>query len=179
MHASFKQGDTCCELKGEESAYDALLRCFERPVFNIVSRLVDDPSDAARAVEKVFRKAFRNSGTFHREGTAKLWIYRLAVSEARHQRRWLNRLRHREVTAGTELQALIEDALRTINPKLRVLLVLREIEGLSYEEISAILGVSVDTVKSQVIRGRDSLRKKMGGRLNRSAVPDWSVQLVD
>jgi len=168
MPAGFKRGEVLSARKRQESAYDLLLRCFESPVFNIVSRLVDHPSDAARAVERVFRKAFRAAGAFRGEDQLRPWIYRLAVTEARRERRWSNRLRRRKITAGAELQAVIEVALRTIKPELRVLVVLREVEGLSYEEISTILAMSVDTVKSRASLARDALQRFGSGQHDRT-----------
>jgi RNA polymerase sigma-70 factor (ECF subfamily) len=78
-----------------------------------------------------------------------------------------------------EMQALLEEALSMVNPKFRAALVLREIEGLSYEEISEILDVSLGTVKSRILRGRDALRKQLTGRLETASAPDWSPQLAD
>ncbi len=66
-----------------------------------------------------------------------------------------------------------------MNPKFRAALVLRELEGLSYEEISQILDISLGTVKSRILRGRDALRKHLTGRLEPASVMDWSPQLAD
>ena len=190
---------------GEEAAYEMLIRRFEHPVFNVVSRVMDDPSDAPDVVQEVFLKIFRNIGSFRGESTLKTWIYRIAVNEARNHRRWFSRHRRQEVgletdpggahgyedsladpgrspydcAAGQELQALVEEALGKVNPTFRAALVLREIEGLSYEEISEILNVSLGTVKSRILRGRDALRKHLAGRLEPAAAPDWSPQLAD
>lgn len=196
---------------GEEAAYETLIQRFERPVFNVVSRLMDDPSDAADVVQEVFLKVFRNVGNFRGDSSLKTWIYRISVNEARNHRRWFSRHRRQEVgldsdsgEAGThgqarnyedsladpgrspfetmadhETQELIEQALSQVNPKFRAALVLREIEGLSYEEISEILDVSLGTVKSRILRGRDALRKHLAGRLEPASAPAWSPQLAD
>ena len=174
--------------QGEEAAYELLIQRYERPVYNLVSRLVDDPADAADAVQEVFLKVFRKVGWFRGESSLKTWIYRIAINEARNQRRWFGRHRQREVglepaqgEAGGhadwledqkpspfdialdhETQALIEDALNQVSPAFRAALVLREIEGLSYEEISEILEVSLGTVKSRIMRGREALRRNLG-----------------
>lgn len=164
-----------------EMAYDTLIQRFEQPVFNIVSRLLENQSETAGVVEQVFREIFRNAGTFRGEGTLKNWIYRIAVNAARNHGRWFRRRWRRKVDPGRELetQALIEEALGTMNPKLRAALVLREIEGLSYEEISEILGISPDTVRSRMTRAREALRKHLAGRIDPSAVPGWSAELAD
>lgn len=192
--------------RGEETAYEALIQRFEQPIYNIISRLLDDPADAADVVQEVFLKVFRNVAAFRGESSIKTWIYRIAVNEARNQRRWFSRHRrqevnleveepgelyrggHRkgyqcflpdpgrspyEVTLDHETSTLIEDALAEVNPKFRAALVLREIEGLSYEEIGEILEISLGTVKSRILRGRDALKKHLAGRLEPASSREW------
>lgn len=190
---------------GEETAYEALIQRFEQPIFNIVSRLLDDPADAADVVQEVFLKVFRNVASFRGESSIKTWIYRIAVNEARNQRRWFSRHRRQEVnleidepgdglkgyrnwlpdpgrspfelTLDHETQVLIETALAEVNPKFRAALVLREIEGLSYEEVGEILEISLGTVKSRILRGRDALKKHLAGRLEPTR-SEWSNQQI-
>jgi RNA polymerase sigma-70 factor (ECF subfamily) len=190
---------------GDEASYELLLLRFEHPVYSIVSRLMDDPADAADVVQEVFLKVFRNVLSFRADSSLKTWIYRIAVNEARNQRRWFSRHKRQEVglepetgdstgytswlpdpgrspfevTLDHETQALIEAALAKVNPKFRAALVLRELEGLTYEEISEILEISLGTVKSRILRGRDSLRKHLSGRLEPVEAAAWSPQLAD
>ncbi len=191
---------------GEEAAYEELIQRFEHPVYNIVSRLVDDPADAADVVQEVFLKVFRNVGAFRGDSSMKTWIYRIAVNEARNQRRWFSRHRRQEVnldaeepndnssghpnwlpdpgrspfelTLDHETQVLIETALAQVNPKFRAALVLREMEGMSYEEIGEILEISLGTVKSRILRGRDALKKHLAGRFEPASPSEWSSQHV-
>jgi len=195
---------------GVDAAYETLIQRFELPVFNIVSRLMDDPADAADVVQEVFLKIFRNIAAFRQDASLKTWIYRIAVNEARNHRRWFSRHRRQEVgleadhsdwrgdeTQGYqdwlpdpgrspfetaldhETRELIEQALAQVNPRFRAALVLREIEGLSYEEIGDILEISLGTVKSRILRGRDALRKHLAGRLEPVSAAEWSPQLAD
>lgn len=197
---------------GVESAYEALLLRFEQPVYNMISRLMADPADAPDVMQEVFLKVFRYIGTFRGDSSLKTWIYRVAVNEARNHRRWFGRHRRQEVpieagmgsdagetrgyadwlpdpgrspyetTLDRETEALIERALKQVNPKFRAALVLREIEGMSYEEIAEILEISLGTVKSRILRGREALRKQLAGRLGKhleSEAMEWSPQLVD
>ncbi|HVO98151.1 MAG TPA: sigma-70 family RNA polymerase sigma factor [Bryobacteraceae bacterium] len=192
---------------GLEDAYEALIQRFEQPIFNVVSRLLDDPSEAADVVQEVFLKVFRNVSSFRGESSMKTWIYRIAVNEARNQRRWFSRHRRQEVnldpedagdgfnrsyrnwlpdpgrspyevTLDHETQSLIEGALSEVNPKFRAALVLREIEGMSYEEIAEILEISLGTVKSRILRGREALKKNLAGRLEPASPSEWSSQHV-
>ena len=189
--------------RGDEDAYEALIQRYEKPVYNLISRLVDDPADAADAAQEVFLKVFRKVGWFRGQSSLKTWIYRIAINEARNQRRWFGRHRQREVglepspgeasggyanwledqqpspfdiALDHETRAMIEDALNQVSPAFRAALVLREIEGLSYEEIAEILEVSLGTVKSRILRGREALRKNLGSRLDGSRALRLSFQ---
>ena len=190
---------------GDEAAYEVLIQRYEKPVYSLVARLVDDPADAADAVQEVFLKVFRKVGWFRGESSLKTWIYRIAVNEARNQRRWFGRHRKREVgldpppgesvgcgdwledprrspyeiALDHETRALIEDALKEVSPSFRAALVLREIEGLSYEEIAQILEISLGTVKSRILRGREALRRSLGARLEASPALRLSLQPAD
>ncbi|HLW76501.1 MAG TPA: sigma-70 family RNA polymerase sigma factor, partial [Bryobacteraceae bacterium] len=150
---------------------------------------------------------FRYIGSFRGESSLKTWIYRIAVNEARNHRRWFSRHRRQEVameagvasetgethgyadwipdpgrspydtTLDRETEKLIEHALAQVNPKFRAALVLREVEGLSYEDIAEILEISLGTVKSRLLRGRDALRKQLAGRLQAHQALEWAPQL--
>ncbi len=172
---------------GDEAAYEALILRFEQPVFGVVSRLLEDAADAPDVVQDVFLKVFRNISHFRGDSSLKTWIYRIAVNEARNQQRWFGRHRGKEVgfdpvaseTLGAgdwlpdpapgpfetaldhEVQALVEEGLKRISATYRTALVLREVEELSYEEIADILEISLGTVKSRILRGREALRKEL------------------
>jgi RNA polymerase sigma-70 factor (ECF subfamily) len=184
--------------RGDELAYETLIQQYEQPVYSLVSRLVDDSADASDVVQEVFLKVFRKVASFRGESSLKTWIYRIAVNEARNQRRWFSRHKRQEVcldptpgetqgysewledagpspfdmTLDHETAELIENALKDVSQPFRAALVLREVEGLSYEEVSEILEISLGTVKSRILRGREALRKSLTARLQqRSQVP--------
>ena len=159
---------------------------------------MDDSADAEDVVQEVFLKVFRKVTSFRGESSLRTWIYRIAVNEARNQRRWLTRHKRKEVTlepspgetqgysdwlqdAGRspfdltldrETEALVETALKEVNPAFRAALVLREIEGLSYEEVADILQISLGTVKSKILRGREALRKSLTAELDKPSAAD-------
>ncbi|MFN7998599.1 MAG: sigma-70 family RNA polymerase sigma factor [Bryobacteraceae bacterium] len=177
--------------EGSEQAYEALLLRFQQPVYNLALRLLNDPSDASDVVQEVFLKVFRNVGHFRGQSSLKTWIFRIAINEAHNQRRWFFRHRHREVGMEDEQEdtrnradvladsgqspfdyvfdqekhELIQEALGRINPTFRAAVVLRDITDLSYEEIAEILQVSLGTVKSRILRGREALRQQLEDRL--------------
>lgn len=184
------------ELKaGSEEAYAWLVGEFHQPVYNIVYRVLTDPADAADTTQEVFLKVFRGMKHFHGESSLKTWIYRIAIHEASNRRRWWFRHKAKEISmepepateqvsqslnlalvdrhkspfesaADREIQARVEEELRQVPEPYRTVVVLRDIEDLSYEEIAEITQVSLGTVKSRITRGRAALRKRLGGYAN-------------
>lgn len=171
---------------GDEAAYETLLDRFQQPVYSLVQRLIEDQSEASDVTQEVFLKVFRNVTRFRGQSSLKTWIYRIAVNEAHNRRRWFGR--HRKPEVGLEGQQngkvwldhlsdaarspydlvlneqrrqAIERALETLNPVFRAAVVLRDQEELSYEEIADVLEVSLGTVKSRILRGREALRKAL------------------
>jgi RNA polymerase sigma-70 factor (ECF subfamily) len=177
---------------GDEKAYERLIQRFQTPIYNLAWRLVSDPADASDVVQEVFLKVFRNIGHFRRDSSLRTWVYRIAVNESHNRRRWLFRHRRGETgleenfddsegrekplmdmgetpfdfTMNREAQLLLEEGLAAINPVFRAALVLREVEDMSYEEIAEILEVSLGTVKSRIMRGREALRRYLAERLD-------------
>jgi RNA polymerase sigma-70 factor (ECF subfamily) len=88
--------------QGVEEAFEILIQRYQQPVYNLVCRLLNDPSDAADIVQEVFLKVFRNIGSFRGNSSLKTWIYRIAVNEAYNHRRWFSRHHRQEVALGRE-----------------------------------------------------------------------------
>jgi RNA polymerase sigma-70 factor, ECF subfamily len=177
---------------GIEEAYEELIARFQQPVFGMVFRLLDNQSDASDVVQDVFLKVFRNVRSFREQSSLRTWIYRIAVNEAHNHRRWFSRHCRREIpleqegddeaqkfevaadpgpspyhlALDSENRTLIEQALTHIKPAFRTAVVLRDIENLSYEEIAEILQLSLGTVKSRILRGREALRRELTQRLD-------------
>lgn len=191
--------------RGDEQAYEALIERFQHPVYSLVFRLMTDPSDAGDVVQEVFLKVFRGVGAFRGQSSLKTWVYRIAVNEANNHRRWFSRRRGQEIGLdeeqgdGTtfeqtladqgrspfeiavdhETQAWIEAALQDVKPAFREAVVLRDIEGLAYEEIAEILQISLGTVKSRILRGREALRDRLSDRLRREPKLGWAQPMVE
>jgi len=186
--------------EGSEKAYEELLLRFQQPVYALALRLLDDQSEACDVVQEVFLKVFRNVGSFRGQSTLKTWIYRITVNEAHNARRWFFRHRKADVELDrnpdesrnwkeiipdrsrspfdeafdSEQHIMIEAALKRINPIFREAVALRDISDLAYEEIAEILGVSLGTVKSRILRGREALREELMGSLR----PEAALRLV-
>jgi RNA polymerase sigma-70 factor, ECF subfamily len=176
---------------GIDDAYEQLIARYQQPVYGIAYRLLGNSADASDVVQEVFLKVFRGVGSFREHSSLRTWMYRIAVNEAHNHHRWFSRHCRREVAiedAGdssaalesaahpgrspfehaleSENRTLIEEALANINPVFRTAVVLRDIENLSYEEIAEILQVSMGTVKSRILRGREALRRELTQRLD-------------
>jgi len=175
---------------GSAEAFVYLLAIYQHPVFNLVSHIVANQADAPDVLQDVFVKVFKGIGNFHGESSLKTWIYRIAVHEAsNHRRGWIRRhvrepfsvddpdsppgAAASEAVSGdrtpyqvleqAERQEVVKRALASLAQPYRTVVVLREIEGLSYEEIARVLGVAEGTVKSRLLRGRELLRRKLAG----------------
>lgn len=172
---------------GIESAYEDLIERYEQQLYGMVYRLLGNQTDAADVVQEVFLKVFRTIHSFREQSSLRTWIYRIAVNEAYNHRRWFTRHCRCEVpmedevasplayaadpgrspyeqALNSENRTLIERALARINPIFRTAVVLRDIQNLSYEEIADILQVSLGTVKSRIVRGREALRREITER---------------
>jgi RNA polymerase sigma-70 factor (ECF subfamily) len=191
---------------GSERAFTALLSTYEKPIYNFVYRLLDDASEAPDVTQEVFLKVFRNIGEFRGECSMKTWIYRIAVNEASNLRRWFSRHRRHQLSldeqpAGgapalaetladqqenqydrllrQERMQVIERALAQVPDNFRVAVVLRDLEGLSYDEIAEVLEISVGTVKSRILRGREALKQKLAGATAGRAVAALQAAAVE
>ena len=178
--------------EGTEHAYEELIQRFQQPVYALALRLLSDQGEACDVVQEVFLKVFRNIGSFRGQSSLKTWMYRITVNEAYNARRWFFRHRRREVeldnnpeesrnwkesipdnsrtpfeaACDRERHLMMEAALARINPIFREAVVLRDTMDRSYEEIAEILGVSLGTVKSRILRGREALREELASRVN-------------
>ncbi len=179
------------ELKaGSDEAYNWLIAHYHQPIYSLVYRILTDPADAADTTQEVFLKVFRGIKRFNGECSLKTWLYRIAIHEASNQRRWWFRHKSKETSmeahqdwdgnsfglcdtlvdrgesplelfAHEEVRARVENELKQVSEPYRTTVVLRDIEGLAYEEVAEVLQISLGTVKSRLIRGRDALKKRL------------------
>lgn len=187
---------------GSQRSFEQLLERYQNPIYAFVYRLLDDPSEAPDVTQEVFLKVFRKIRDFREDSSLKTWIYRIAVHEASNRRRWFARRRLGETPLGAhagaegrqweslpspaetpfdstqrrEVRAALESGLRGLDERLRQAVVLRDIEGLGYNEIAAMLGIPPGTVKSRILRGREALKRRLQHRLPALAPDGWSLQ---
>jgi RNA polymerase sigma-70 factor, ECF subfamily len=168
--------DACAELVNEH----------QRMVYQLSFNLLGDHNEALDLSQEVFLRVFRTIHTFRGQSALRTWIFRIVVNQARNRQRWWRR-RHRaqqvsldehirdhgelpeqndggspdRVLGQKEVAERIRTALDQLPFDQKTALVLREIDGLSYEEIGFSLGIAVGTVKSRLARARESLRAQL------------------
>ena len=171
--------------RNERGAFDLLVLKYQHKVIKLVARLLRDPSEAEDVAQEAFVKAYRALGSFRGDSAFYTWLYRIAVNTARNaiasrQRRPLDyeaelseseqlnlasRLRDSDTPEATalseEIRETVNEAIEQLPEDLRTAIVLREVEGLSYEEIAAAMDCPVGTVRSRIFRAREAVDRAL------------------
>jgi RNA polymerase sigma-70 factor (ECF subfamily) len=172
--------------KGDKGAFDLLVLKYEHKIVNLVMRYVRDPEQALDIAQEAFIKAYRALPRFRGDSAFYTWLYRIAVNTAKNylaaQRRRPTdieldmqdpeqyglhaKLKETDtpeaVALSQELQDTLEHAIEALPDDLRTAIILRELDGLSYEEIAQTMDCPVGTVRSRIFRARDAISKKVG-----------------
>jgi RNA polymerase sigma-70 factor (ECF subfamily) len=180
--------------RGDAAAFERLVADRSGEIFGLLYRLTENPEEARDLTQETFLRAFQSIGHFRGDADLRTWIYRIAINQARNRWRWWRRRRRdttvsldapdgpfgqplnatlkaeasespEQQTLARERERVLRSALRTLGTAYREAVVLRDIEGFSYEEIAATLEISIGTVKSRLSRGREELRRKLEGSL--------------
>jgi len=170
---------------GDKAAYNLLVSKYQHKVANLVSRYIKNHSDVPDIVQEAFIKAYRALPNFRGESAFYTWLYRIAVNCAKNHMVASGRkppgsdveiedaefydggeaLRENaspeKLLLTTEIKKVIFDTIEQLPEDLRTAINLRELEGLSYEEIAAIMECPVGTVRSRIFRARDAIDKKV------------------
>jgi len=171
--------------RGERGAFDLLVLRYQHKVVKLVARLLRDPTEAEDVAQEAFVKAYRALGSFRGDSAFYTWLYRIAVNTARNamasrQRRPLDyeadlseseqsavasRMRHIDTPEAAvlsqEIHETVNRAVEDLPEDLRTAIILREIEGLSYEEIAAAMECPVGTVRSRIFRAREAIDRNL------------------
>ena len=167
--------------RGDAAAYEPLVRMYQDRTFSLVLRMVSNYEDARDLTQDAFTRAYRGLGKFRAEASFHTWLFRIAVNAviSYRRRRGLarqhadpssrgngNPLAHvpdhnpgpaEQVEAGERRRA-VQQAIAQIDPEFRDAIVLRDIQGMPYEDIVEVLSCPIGTVKSRIHRGRLALR---------------------
>jgi len=172
---------------GDETACADLVNTHQRMVYTLALHLLQDPDEALDLSQEVFLRVFRTLPSFRGQSALRTWIFRIVVNQARNRQRWWNRRRrgsqvsldeHISICgdvpsqgevlpdrqlASKETASLIWKALDRLPFDQKTAVVLREVDGLRYDEIAFSLGIAVGTVKSRLTRARQALRAELLG----------------
>lgn len=165
-------------LDGDERAFEALVERYEAPLRKLAYGLVRDWGLAEDIAQDAFIRAYRKAATFRGGASVKAWLYRIAINRAQDELRRIRRKREvslesailpqrgtgstEDLAAARELEGHLAVALAEMRAAYRTPLVLREIDGMTYREIAALLGWPLGTVQIRVHRGRLELRARLG-----------------
>lgn len=182
------EGQLVLELRaGSVEAFNYLISQYHQPLYRFIARILGGTDDASDILQDVFLKVFRSASHFEGKSSLKTWLYQIALHEASNQRRWWRRHKGRETSIEDEdergaswanrlpdrgesplalalrkeMRLQVRQALEKVPEPFHAVLLLREIEGFSYDEIAEIIQVRVGTVKSRIMRGREMLRQRM------------------
>jgi RNA polymerase sigma-70 factor (ECF subfamily) len=181
-------------LSGDETAFDQIVERYQDLVFNLSARLLgrDEAHDLS---QEVFLQIYQKLASFRREASLRTWIYRMVLNRAKNRQRWWRRREREMTAVNVEdaeregamdlssvirlgiaplpdrilqrkeLGEILQEAVATLPFEQRTIILLKELEGLSYEQISRTLNLAIGTVKSRLARARKALRERLDPEL--------------
>lgn len=176
---------------GDAAAFETLVERYSGDVYALLFRLTENAEEAADLTQETFLKVLRSIKDFRGDAGLKTWLFRIAINESRNRFRWWKRRRKdatisldavmgdtervlsdtlpdggvspEDAALAHEREYALQAALLELPDAYREAVVLCDVEGLSYEETAAALGVGIGTVKSRISRGREELRRRLKG----------------
>lgn len=194
-----------CDSEGEAKLpFDVLLDRYQKKIFNVLLRMIGDFDEAADLTQDVFVQAFRALPNFRGESKVYTWLYRIAVNRCKNRMKQIARggalagasldepvdteeslsrdvpdhsFAPDRMLERAELREIVNEEINNLPPDFRLVVVLRDIQGLSYREMADVIGISLEAVKSRLFRARSHLRERLrpylhGGEAR--VAGDWS-----
>lgn len=171
--------------RGDRGAFDVLVRKYQHKILNLIIRYVHDPSEAQDVAQEAFIKAYRALGNFRGDSAFYTWLYRIAINTAKNflvaqgrrppgsdidaqdaeQYDVDSRLKERDTPEHellkNELERTVFDAIGDLPEDLRTAITLREMEGMSYEDIATAMDCPIGTVRSRIFRAREAIDERI------------------
>jgi len=171
--------------RGDKRAFDLLVVKYQHKVLKLVSRLISNPAEAEDVAQDAFIKAYRALKSFRGDSAFYTWLYRIAINTAKNalvsngrrpvdynldlqdpdQYEAQSRLRESDTPEGMllteEIRQTVQNAMQDLPNDLRTAITLRELDGLSYEEIAEAMACPVGTVRSRIFRAREAIDKRL------------------
>jgi RNA polymerase sigma-70 factor (ECF subfamily) len=172
----------------DEKAFEEVVRLYEHKVYNLVYRMLGNREEAEDVAQEVFVTVFKSIDSFRGEAKFSTWLYRIAANHCKNRMKYLGRRSYKAtgeldeaaeremhangtirphvdgpdaVLEGLQLERMVQDGIASLEEEHRELIVLRDVEDLSYEEIGSITGLADGTVKSRLHRARLALKDYM------------------
>lgn len=184
--------------RGERAAFDLLVRKYQHRIAHLISRYIRDPGEVEDVAQEAFIKAYRGLARFRGESAFYTWLYRIAINTAKNHlvsagRRvpdhGVDTTEAEQYDSGTllqdadtpertlltrEIEGTVYRAIEGLPPELREAITLREMEGLSYEEIAAVMDCPIGTVRSRIFRAREAIDGRLRPLLDDTGTNDGS-----
>ncbi len=175
---------------GDKQAFDLLVQKYQFKILKLVNRYVNDPSEAMDVAQESFIKAYRALDKFRGDSAFYTWLYRIAINTAKNHivsqsRRMIETdvevvdMEHtltkgnlkeysapEKILLDVEIEQAVNEVIQHLPKELRTAITLRELEGLSYEEIAGIMACPVGTVRSRIFRAREAIERRIKPLLN-------------
>ncbi|MFY9346928.1 MAG: RNA polymerase sigma factor RpoE [Orrella sp.] len=183
---------------GDKAAFDLLVLKYQRKILRLLSRMLRDQSEIEDVMQEAFIKAYRALPQFRGDSAFYTWLYRIAINTARNwmasqSRRPSSPSLHQSedgetfdeidnltdnntpesLLASREIAASVNETIQALPAELRTAIVLREIEGLSYEEIAQAMGCPIGTVRSRIFRAREAIATKLRPMIDQQGDRRW------
>ncbi|CAP42097.1 RNA polymerase sigma factor [Bordetella petrii] len=184
--------------RGDKKAFDLLVLKYQRKILRLLGRMIRDPAEIEDVAQEAFIKAYRALPQFRGESAFYTWLYRIAVNTARN---WLASAGRRpsapnaietedgetfnetdnltdistpeSMVASREIAETVNAVIEELPEELRTAIVLREIEGMSYEDIAQSMGCPIGTVRSRIFRAREAIATRLRPLLDTDAERRW------
>ena len=165
--------------RGDTDSFEILVRRHQKAIFNLVYRLLGDYDEAAEIAQEVFLSAFKSIHQFRGEANFSTWLYRIGLNHASTRRKSLRSAQQRHIPLdGTEviadcavdpakdaehkeIQHRVQQALDSLDPEDAQIILLRDLQDMTYEDVSEMLDIPIGTVKSRLHRARQALRVRL------------------
>jgi RNA polymerase sigma-70 factor (ECF subfamily) len=183
---------------GDKAAFDLLVLKYQRKILRLLSRMLRDQSEIEDVMQEAFIKAYRALPQFRGDSAFYTWLYRIAINTARN---WMASQTRRpsssslyqsedgetfdeidnltdnntpeSLLASREIAESVNESIQALPAELRTAIVLREIEGLSYEEIAQAMGCPIGTVRSRIFRAREAIATKLRPMIDHQGDRRW------
>ena len=184
--------------RGDKRAFDLLVLKYQRKIMRLLSRMIRDPGDVEDVAQEAFIKAYRALPQFRGDSAFYTWLYRIAINTARN---WQAAAARRpsvpnvietedgetfsqidnltdistpeSLAAGKQIVETVNAAINALPEELRIAIVLREIEGMSYEDIAQTMGCPIGTVRSRIFRAREAIATQLRPVLDTDPERRW------